>query len=63
MDLLGLPRVEDLLGLEGPSIHILVSLLMGVVFWWALALTLLLHRRRKLLASETANSLRLDASR
>jgi hypothetical protein len=47
-----LPWIEDLLGLEAPAIYMLVSLLMGIVFWWALALTLLLWRRRKLLAAE-----------
>lgn len=53
VELLGLfPRGGDLFGFEGPSIYILVSMLMGVVFWWALALALLLYRRRKLLASE-----------
>ncbi|MBU0724696.1 MAG: hypothetical protein KJ904_06460 [Alphaproteobacteria bacterium] len=61
--LLGLfPWVEDMLGLEGPSMYMLVSLLMGVVFWWALALALLLYRRRKLITSETASSLRPSVS-
>lgn len=58
IELLGLfPWVDDLLGVEGPPMYMIVSLLMGVVFWWALALALLLHRRRKLLASERASSL------
>jgi len=53
IELLGLfPWVDNLLGLEGPTMYMVVTVLMGVVFWWALALALLLLRRRKLLASK-----------
>ena len=52
-----LPSGDNILGLEGSSIYMLASLLMGVVFWWSLALALLLRYRRKLLASETASGL------
>ena len=56
IDLLGLfPWIDDVLGRVGPAMSIAVTLLMGLVFWWALALALLLYRRRKLLASETAS--------
>ncbi len=48
-------RLEDLFGLEGPTIYMLVSVVMGVVFWWAVTLFVLLLGRRKLLAQKPAH--------
>ena len=57
IELLGAsPWVEDMLGLEMRSVFILAVFLMGIVFWWALALTLLLWHRRKLLATEATTT-------
>jgi hypothetical protein len=47
-----LPWVEEWLGLEGPSMLIALVLPMAILFWWALALSLLLWRRRRLIATE-----------
>jgi hypothetical protein len=51
-----LPWLEDLSGLEGPSIYGRVSMLMGVVFWWGLILFAMLRRRRRLLATPAASA-------
>ncbi|MEH3119938.1 MAG: hypothetical protein PGN25_20735 [Methylorubrum populi] len=47
-------RLGDMSGLEGPTIYMLISVLMGIVFWWALMLIVLLRRRRKLLSGGVA---------
>lgn len=42
--------LEALFGLEGPAIYMLVSVAMGILFWWVLILTILLRSRRRLRA-------------
>jgi len=46
------PWVEEWLGMEGRSVFIGLILPMAILFWWVLALSLLLWRRRRLLAAE-----------